>query len=126
MREIKFRAQTVIDHSWIVGYYVKQNDGQHVIHESDGSCCMWGIDPKTLGEYTGISYKHQPIFEGDILKVHNIYPQTGEPKYFYEEVKWIANKAKFNLEDIFGYKVEVIEVIGNIYENPNLLENKND
>lgn len=67
MREILFRGKRSSDNKWVEGYY----DGTHrsgIIH------LHWydSIDPKTLGEFTGLYDKNGVrIFEGDIVRADN-------------------------------------------------------
>ena len=92
------------------------------------------VDPKSIGEYTGLHDKNKrKIYESDILKV------TGEDGESYAAtVKWFGDEdypafdlagipAAWNydanaLATIFQSGVETCEVIGNIFENPELLE----
>ena len=80
------------------------------------------VNPETVGQYTGLTDKNgTKIFEGDIVKygdtVHNVvFEQRNGTAYFglvYSTLETLS----------FGYYQDLkqIEVIGNIYDNPELL-----
>ena len=113
MREILFRGKRVSDNKWVEGYY----DGtyQHgIIHQH------WcdRIDPKTLCEFTGIYDRNGvKIFEGDIVKLPlserncKVVFKSGDFVAEYGSQGLIVNNS------LYGGNVEVI---GNIYDNPEL------
>lgn len=124
MREILFRGKTY-DGKWEQGDlrhkgYV-HNDSDTYIMRSDYALHNIPVDPETVGQYTGLTDKNgKKIFEGDIIQS----TETGETGL----VQWFTEHASFMVwcktlsEVAFLYEVtEVVEVIGNIHDNPELI-----
>ena len=129
-REILFRgrAKTGLHAGkFIYGFYVKdfwrprKGYGILPIDEEQGGYIE--VDPETVGQYTGLrdckrtkEYPEgQMIFEGDIVRgTFYGFPMPLENYVFV--IGW--------QEDVAGYKAnyfENVEVIGNIHDNPELL-----
>lgn len=86
-----------------------------------------GIKPETLGQYTGLKDKNvKEIYEGDVFFINEM--QLGKNVKVigvigYFEDRFICNwftPTIFN--DSLRVRNNVIEVIGNIHENPGLLK----
>jgi len=132
MRELKFRAITTHANinKFVYGMPIKAvKKGLWLIQICEGEF-GWlntvGIDYNTLGQFTGLLDKNgKEIYEGDIVN-YKTSPESGTAIIS----SWIGNNLYFEWinsivpptnADIFGCKEE-LEVIGNIHENPELLE----
>lgn len=121
MREILFRAKTASTNpEWVEGYYTF--DGTHwidyklSIERYEYDWVSSPINPNTLGQFTGIKDKNGvKIFEGDIVIAPFLVPKM--------TLKLVANMEWNNRWWSFADKLNnYCEIIGNFYDNPELLE----
>lgn len=124
MREIKFRA-------WHKGKKIIGNVlGIDILHKeiffsNENVDCYEHVDFKNieLMQYTELKDKNnKEIYEGDIVKLRNNHG-IGVVKYYDEWGAFVVEYVKSKPLVVLGmsYYKEDIEVIGNIYENPELL-----
>lgn len=125
------RAKTVGTDTWVEGTYFPP-ENTIIVHEPgklSGAYLDYVVVPKTVGDYTGVVDKHNTrIFEGDIIRVDkHIKPLFG---HSIGVVRYISGSFCIASSDsLFGFPQlcwsdEILrgEVIGNIYDNPELLE----
>ncbi|WP_335996845.1 YopX family protein [Fusobacterium polymorphum] len=125
MREIKFRAW--LKEEKIIGEVL----GIDILHKeiffsNEDVDCYEHIDFKDieLMQYTGLKDKNnKEVYEGDIVKLranHGI----GVIKYYDEWGAFVVEYIKPRPLTVLGmnYYKEDIEILGNIYENPELIK----
>ena len=151
MKEIEFRGKLdKEDNEWFHGdliqvgieekdYYIIDNNYSQLDSTKGiklNTCLTPKIDKETLGQYTGLMDKTGiKIFEGDIVKINYRKGfKCGQAvfKEFISEVRFesasfavsekISSLTKINPLHIFMRNE--IEVIGNVYDNPELLNDK--
>lgn len=128
MREILFRGK--FGNEWKYGFLSIEPKGL-VIKEpyKNESSNVWHIDADTVGQYTGMTDKNgTKIFEGDIIDFlyRSGYDDYGIVQYDADETEFgfVYNSIYEGLGR--HYQSKDIEVIGNIYDNPELLKGENN
>lgn len=136
-REIKFRGRNV-KHGWLTGYYFV-NRGVHFIVEDGIADPLntwedYAVDPDTVGQYTGLEDRNgREIYEGDILMCIGQRGDNKGHKYYrmvlFENGSFCMNVRYYRINSpLCNHIVTIVnkeldwEVIGNIHDNPELLE----
>ncbi len=123
MREILFRGKRTHNDEWIIGslHTEKFTDDEEYLCCEINQCDVY---PETIGQYTGLTDKNgKKIFEGDIVKYGNtinkvVFEQRNETAYFGVVMDDTETWHFCHLTSATG-----MEVIGNIHDNPELLNN---
>lgn len=131
-KESLFRGKRVDNDEWVYGDLIHRQVWRTqltIIRISDDGFDHYEefeVKPETVGEFTNLTDKtSNKIFEGDIVKAttgiegyKSTYHSTIQEVKYNAEMCGIAVFLPFDNSDM----VEV-EVIGNIYDNPELLHN---
>lgn len=132
MREILFRGKTIVTGRWIEGLLWKKKYDSNKIFisyfpDKDDNEDALVVDPETVGQFTGMTDKNgKEIFEGDVVAFTRVNAlgwnthRVGEVRY-YDELPIFYIMASTG--DAWDWvDCENIEVIGNIFDNPELME----
>lgn len=130
MRDILFRGIWVHGNKeWIEGDLVRDSEGKpHIVDTK--YAVYWGgestfvcedeceVIPETVGQYTGLTDRNgKKIFEGDIVK--NEFGEIDKVAFLFGRFVPFNRYPEYRC-----FFCEHCEVIGNIHDNPELLEVK--
>jgi uncharacterized phage protein (TIGR01671 family) len=149
-REILFRAKSIQTGRWISGYYFEDEDNKSYIgymskkryipdtrdwdiaeYYENNPTYNWvfvkeEVVSETVGQYTGLTDKNgTKIFEGDILQVNCHGDEIGRVCIYYKYAMYLCDAiygdVGFDTLGMLNANYQ-LEVIGNVYDNPELLE----
>ena len=129
-REILFKAKRLVNGKWVEGlpgYDIDGNITELEAYKSFCNCQIHVIDPETLCQYTGLTDKNgKKIWENDIVRRTDLYvvskPSVGFIEYDLENTSFLIHWTdKVEYSPTYHWK-DRLEVIGNIFDNPDLLE----
>ena len=142
MREILFRGKSTKTNQWIYGgFHIWEKRqvcvfGNDRLKDDEISCVLtvnsfadWNM-PRTMhaveviadtvGQYTGLTDRNgNKIFEGDIVNILTENEEIGI--IVYEDGGFVVRADKFSVDFINNINGTDVEVIGNKYDNPELL-----
>lgn len=127
MREILFRAKRLSDGEWIDGslFIDEKKDKHEILIGYVNYRIGWEVDSETVGQFTGLTDKNgKKIFEGDIV-VHEVQKgilfNKGVINWDAKNARWAHQLNTMN-PCLCMFDSSTHEVIGNIHDNPELLE----
>lgn len=103
------------------------NEDIYQIGDFEKSLC-YEVDKDTVGQYTGLHDKNgKEIYEGDIIQYEDI--TKGLVRYSEKYAQYVlvnTGSVKDEFEPLGDYNMEVFEIIGNEFDNPDLLKKASD
>lgn len=140
MREILFKAKRIFSGEWVEGYLFETKDNSYVAYNGqfDDDLLLSPqnifipIDKSTICQYTGLTDKNgNKIWENDVVDASNCWWDAAGPAGHTSpiiKVEWSEWYCGFNPFACYdcdcGVYIEScdVEVIGNIFDNPELLK----
>lgn len=125
-REILFRGKIPGLTDWAYGYYAKSGECHYILLDTDREDNYSIVYPETVGQFTGLTDKiGTKIFEGDIVKgLFNFGLSINAKVVYYDGSFGVVCKrcGAINFTAFPSFCGVDWEVIGNIYDNPELME----
>jgi uncharacterized phage protein (TIGR01671 family) len=129
-RKISFRGYNLKNKKWLYGYYLV-NRGKHFIAEEglQPPGMTWEdfeVDPESVGQYVA-KVGGKEIYEGDIVHIDSWSPYAMQI-CFIEGAFCMTNEKGEYLGDIHFIQhagINQCTILGNIYDNPELLKGGN-
>jgi len=131
MRDIKFRAKDIETGQWLYGW-IFGDKAKSIVEMDKNYPNNYGVEayytsvvePETVGQYTGLKDKNgKMVFEGDIIecgdgKVPTLIEWHDESHSF---LAYNLKRKEYHRLDKYFLRY-IGEIIGNIHENPELME----
>lgn len=143
MRTIKFRGKRLDNGEWVYGHYADYIHpycglpSPSIIYPlPDCGNMIIAVDPSTVGQFTGLMDRHgAEIYEGDIITVNGRYPRVVlwdkmswalmPCEHYHDEHFWVMNLQHPGI-DWWEKFADKMEVVGNIHDNPELLNTESN
>lgn len=135
MRIIEFRGRSYTDNKWHYGYYFYRfgtpfTGERHEI--TDGAGLGWNCPAETIGQYTGRKDKDgRWIYEGDLVEWDGNSMDTYKIMYG-DDASFFGVPVNGKMEQVAGESLSLLNselalvIVGNIHDNPTLLEGRMD
>ncbi len=146
MRELLFRGKRLLNGEWVHGHSIRNTlmtsdkldkfgrksmlpKSVAIREDAEENSFYWTlVDSNTVGQWTGLlDSKRNKIFEGDIVK-RIIAKENGlivwDDKRCGFYIKPLSRIGKAMYDPYYKMNANKLEIVGNIYDNPELLEEK--
>lgn len=125
MREIKFRGKVADEpDEWVIGYLIDEETIFQKVGHENSKCCecdSFRVDRETIGQYIGLADKNgKEICEKDLCLFDE---RVGIVVFQDCQFVIIVEDEVYPLAEIYSCE---LEIVGNIYDNPELLGENDD
>ena len=124
-----FRAKRIPNREWVFGDLLRFEEKVYIHNGLDKT--YYEVDENTIGEHIGFAdYNSNLIFEGDIVYFYGDRELEYVIEYSVRAAAYVARLIGAKNDDprmwshLNAWPYMKAEVIGNIYDNPELIENK--
>lgn len=122
MRKMKVRGYSLDEGQWITGFGAEYNDDleTYLVHNYRG---FFEVDGESIGEYTGEEdIQRKEIYEGDIVETTRALNHIVGKVVMIKGCWYIQDGKDSYYRLIPRFGIAENKIIGNVYENKNLLE----
>lgn len=136
MREILFKAKRIDNGEWVEGYLIREHGLYFIYDIVNSETCRqknYEINPKTICQFTGLCDKNgNKIWENDIFQYtdETMVAQRDLIEYNETHASFVRlhNTEKLGLQYLWIDEATCNhgEVIGNIFDNKELLQEESD
>jgi len=123
MREYKFRGKRIDNGEWVYGYVYKDALIGCNILQTKPCLAAIMVDPSTVGQFTGVKERYpqmvgegQEIYFGDVVRLFGGEYCQG----YYEHDQTIVVKSAYDI--VAMEESENVQLLGNVWDNPELLK----
>ena len=128
-KDYLFRAKRASDKVWVFGDLLRYDEKVCIHNGLEG--IYYEVDENTIGEHIGFAdYNSNLIFEGDIVHFYGDRKLEYVIEYSVRAAAYVARLIGAKNDDprmwshLIAWPYMKVKVIGNIYDNPELIENK--
>lgn len=124
-----FRAKRTFNREWVFGDLLRFEERAYIHNGLAGT--YYEVDENTIGEHIGFAdYNSNLLFEGDIVYFYGDRELKYVIEYSVRAAAYVARLVGANNDDprmwshLVAWPYMEAKVIGNIHDNPELIENK--